>query len=184
MTPREKRVVTIGAVVVSLAVVARALPQAAGWYLARRAQLLQQMDLEGRMNAAIAARPAIEAWKDSAEARMNILSHSLIPGTSPAEAIATISAAIGSWAADHAVTVDEMQGSIDSTEVPVKLTMRFTTESDLGGWLEWIDEIERAPVALFVNRLELSADEGPVDAVKRIRSRVELIAWHRADETR
>jgi hypothetical protein len=184
VTTRERKVVAFGAVIVLFAVVARSAPAAASRYLDLRDRLHQQLELEARAAALIAAQPEAQAAREAVEVTLDSLSTILIPGSDARDAAASLSALIGGWALDNSVTVEEMQGSIDSTAGSLtQLSMQFTTESDLRGWFGWMERIESAPIALIVEDLTITTMDWYDSPATRIRSQTGLVAWFQAEGT-
>ena len=165
MTARDRRVVTIGAVVVGAAVVFRLGVMAAAGLDRRLALLAETGGTIARAEALLGHGPTLEARRGAVATELTSRVEVLLDGSSPAEAAANLGDLVSSWASLHGLTVEQLTLQPDTTDgalVRVAVAIRLWGEE--AGVVGWMEKIETGPRLLTLRRLALASRDGDVVA--------------------
>jgi hypothetical protein len=180
MTPRDRRAILWGAVVVIVGLGGRLTP-----VVAERVRNARD-GLEAR--AAVLTRMRVELGdstrlQDSAEAvRKQVagLAGSVLTGGSGAEAGASLGALVSMAAERHRVRLSRTDALADSGSAgPARrVSVRATLESDSRGLLELLRAIAAGPATLTVDEVRVAADAPGPKAAELLHIEITIHGWH------
>lgn len=181
MTPRDRRALLWGALIVAAAVALRALPGAVRAVSSSRARLAERQATLARARTLIEAAPVLRDSLGRALASFVNLAPSLLEGRSRAEAAANLTTLMSLAAGRNALRVIQQDVTPDSvTGAFGRVTVRAQLEGDVSGLVRFFQTLETGNPLLTVGSLAIDAPEPQPRAgvPERLRVELEVSGWY------
>ncbi len=174
LAPRDRRVLALGAAVITAVVVlGRGVPAWVRWARDTHANAAELTAEAARADADLAAWPLIRDSLRARNTRYLALAPVLISGTTPAAASANLAALISAAAARTEVTLGALELSIDTTGMArrspshsasrdsmpsafARVLVRGDAAGDVRGLVRFIAALEQGPTLLSVEQMSVS----------------------------
>lgn len=177
MTKRERRVLWIGGMVVTLGLGVRVAPSLWAAARSRPVTLAQTVALVARGEALLETAGALPDTLGARNARLVALAPRLLDGDTPAAVTASLSTLIDGWARLFGLTVSRLTPGADSLAGRfVRVEVRVQAEGDLEGFTRLVHAVETSPQLLSLTRFAV-ASEGTAEPVQRLRIEFAVQGW-------
>ena len=174
LSPRERRIVKLGAAIVAMALVGgRAVPAWVAWVGAGQDRASRAVSELAEAHKAVretgAARDTLRARNE----RYLTLAPALIGGTSPATAGASLALLVSARSAAAGLELGALRVTVDSAREGVfaRISVRGDARGDIRGLTAMLLSLEQGPVLLAIRQLSISASDpgGPADRAEALR---------------
>jgi hypothetical protein len=183
MTPRDRRAVFMGAVVVGGMVLLRLVPWVVRSQSALRAGATEQMELAARARAVVLGLPALEDSVKRTTSAFAALAPQLL-ASNPADAAADLQAATVNVAAESQVRVMKIE-ALSEERAGLLTAVRATAEleGDIGGLTQFLASVARKTPVLTVGALRLAVQPGGgPDQPERLRAELHIEGWRLSEK--
>lgn len=181
VTPRERRALAAGAVLIALAVLARGAPRMVSSVGRLRERAAARHEAVRDARAMLASQQAVADSLRGLLGDLNTLAPKLLAGTAHAEAGASLASYLQLVATRHALRVVRLEALADSTPGSVcAVSARLEVEGDIRGLGGLLATLESELPVLTVRALTISAPEpgAPRRAPERLRATLTVSGWH------
>lgn len=176
VSPRERRTIAIGLILLLVAAVIRSAPHALREIGLLRANATLATETLARSKTILAESPsARESLAVRAHAIVE-LAPKLLAGASPAEASAELAGLVSGAASLRHVRIIQQETHPDSSaSMFTRISMRLSAEGDAVGITEWVADLEEGTRLLTVRSLAISAPEPAASAAQPERLHADLV---------
>jgi hypothetical protein len=185
MTERERRtVVTALGLVMGTWLALRAIPALTRRVVAERNTRIERTRLLVEAELTLASLSAMEDSAKRLTAGMAAAAPQFLAGGSANVALADLNGRLGTLAARRRIRLMSLESRADSLSAGQARQVRAVArlESDFRGLAEWLDDLERLPLALAPETILVTATApfAARRAPERLTAEVELVAWYLA----
>lgn len=176
LTPRDRRVLLIGAGVIGvLVVLARGVPAWRAWVSESRASAAEQMRAAATADGIIGMSRVLRDTLAERDARYVALAPALVAGATPAEASATLASFVSGAASGAGVKLGSVQlrpvADTGSRRAFFRIGVHLDVVGDIRGLTSLIAALERGPTRLRIRDLTIVQPDpsSPSDRVEALR---------------
>ena len=183
MTRRERRVLTIAAAVMFLALLTvRGLPLVLSRWKMERGRFEQEVNMVARLRSDVAALDEMAPTADSIRLQFAGLDTAILAGQSEAEATASLSAHIGMAADRGGALLVQAVPVADSVRAGVlgRLTARATLSGDTRSIMRTLRALTEDPVTLGIRSLRIVAPDpgSPDGTAEALSAELVVSGWY------